>query len=524
MTQQVRRHGDAWRVKRRAIAAGVTLALVGGLSAAIPAAAEVDGAFASAPVADSSELAALLDAAALGDAEAVARLEAPGIIVADLESSVDPADGEAPATGDDLDADADLVVDEADGAAAQPGDEPADAGHATEGAARGQGPYVVIDAADAVLDALDADEVEPGYAYIDIRVGGDRTGMSPWSRDAFAAGEVAPLEGATFRLYRGGATGSPQRITHDWALATSGPDGIARFRIPVVGPDAPLGTGQGNSNAASGGTANYGSHGAQQDARFWVVQESAPTDWRTNTTLRTGPSGVGSTVSAYRFRTAAIGSVPHQISGRDFMAEVRLANGNADTTAAGLRGRSGGVWQNSRINPPLEGKCGLDIALVMDFSTSMTDAHIAEIKAAAGELIDALVGTPSAFSAYTFGWASPATGIVNAIGLRSVSTAAGAHELRTAINAMTRGSGSHATNWDHALWTVAQQSHTYDLVVLLTDGNPTTFGTGDTTTTTYGRGNQNQMIDIEAAIFSANAIKAQGTRMFAVGVGYRHPG
>jgi Prealbumin-like fold domain len=55
---------------------------------------------------------------------------------------------------------------------------------------------------------------------------------------------------------------------------------------------------------------------------------------------------------------------------------------------------SNGVWQQSRVDPPLPDKCGLRVALIIDWSTSVAGQE-AQLRAAADALVDTLSGTPS---------------------------------------------------------------------------------------------------------------------------------
>ena len=56
-------------------------------------------------------------------------------------------------------------------------------------------------------------------------------------------------------------------------------------------------------------------------------------------------------------------------------------------------------------------------------------------------------------------------------------------------------------------------SKQYDLAVVLTDGNPTTDNQG------VGGGTDTVFHNVENGIFSANAIKALGTKLIAIGIG-----
>ena len=69
------------------------------------------------------------------------------------------------------------------------------------------------------------------------------------------------------------------------------------------------------------------------------------------------------------------------------------------------------------------------------------------------------------------------------------------------------------TNWDRGLFQVQQSASQFDIAVVITDGNPTVYGNAE------GPGNYTRFREVENGIFSANAVKAEGTRMLAFGVG-----
>ena len=77
-----------------------------------------------------------------------------------------------------------------------------------------------------------------------------------------------------------------------------------------------------------------------------------------------------------------------------------LGSGASDRTA------SGGVWQESRANPSPPSSCGLDVALLLDLSGSVGSA-VTNLKAAADTFVNALVGTPSRASLFSFCTVSP---------------------------------------------------------------------------------------------------------------------
>ncbi|MFI0721405.1 vWA domain-containing protein [Streptomyces sp. NPDC021224] len=303
-------------------------------------------------------------------------------------------------------------------------------------------------------------------SVVTVRTGGDRA----------ATDTPAPLAGVRLALYASADATDP--LTDPWAQCTSDADGDCSFVVP---------------DTATGG--------ANNGRVLTVGQVAAPAGWYTNPVLRTGPgSGSGSVASPYRFQTPALEGGGTYRSTREFM----YSSSNALPT------RSGGVWQSSRDNPPLPDSCGLDVAVVLDLSASV-GSQLPALKAATDAFTDALTGTPSRLALFSFDQESPATSVgANHPGLQSVSTAAGAAAFKSLYADWTLGRG---TNWDRALWAVAQAPEHYDATVVLTDGNPTRFGS------LHGDGANTHFVDVENGIFSANAVKAENTRVIALGVG-----
>lgn len=186
------------------------------------------------------------------------------------------------------------------------------------------------------------------------------------------------------------------------------------------------------------------------------------------------------------------------------------------SSGSGTRTASGGTWQQSRANPALPASCGLRVALIMDLSGSM-NGSVGALKTAANNFVDSLQGTPSSMARFTFSSFSPADqGGPNAPALASVSTTADATAFKSAYAGWTEATASGATNWDRALYEPALASQKYDVAVLITDGMPTRYGTASGP---GGNGSTTRLRELENGIFSANALKAEGTRVLAVGVG-----
>ncbi|AQP48559.1 hypothetical protein BW730_14675 [Tessaracoccus aquimaris] len=184
------------------------------------------------------------------------------------------------------------------------------------------------------------------------------------------------------------------------------------------------------------------------------------------------------------------------------------------------------VIANRAINPMLPQTCsaGATVAVVLDTSGSV-DAYRDSLAQATTALVDGLVGTPSSVALFSFAASSPG-GIANQATPLSVETAtdaAAVKQLYATNNGQTAAfSAGGGTNWDRGLWVTSQgylengQRKGYDIVFVLTDGNPTLYmsgnsnpgNTGDTTTG-----------ELEKSIFSANAVKKTGARIITVGIG-----
>ncbi len=136
---------------------------------------------------------------------------------------------------------------------------------------------------------------------------------------------------------------------------------------------------------------------------------------------------------------------------------------------------SGGIWQNSRNDPTIPSKCGLNVALVLDVSGSV-GGNLPDLKAAAKTVVNALTGTPSAVATYTFASAAPALGNTN-YPLIPVSTTQGATTVNSHIDAsVIPNNQNYYTNWDRGIEQVALSSDQYDVAIVITDGNPTRYG------------------------------------------------
>jgi uncharacterized repeat protein (TIGR01451 family) len=294
-----------------------------------------------------------------------------------------------------------------------------------------------------------SDETQSG-ATIVVHVGGDRTGPAA----------VSSLAGVELALHDA-ASGAP--IATDWSVAVSDDAGQAVFDVP----------------------------GDATGVAYLVKRTGAPAGWYSEDVVRTGGSGAG-VATAYTATTPAIEPGGTYESGSDFMVYP-------DHGASAIA--SGGVWQVSRTNPSVPPQCGLDVALVSDLSGSVSDS-LSELKTAAKDMVGALAGTPSAVGLYTF---AATTGA--AVAKTPVTTSANVSMLQEAIDGYAAGG---ATNWEDGIGQV--DGSQYDVVMVLTDGNPTVDSTGGPGSNTFFR-------QLERGVFAANAVKASGAAVVAFGVG-----
>ncbi|MEN0086011.1 MAG: DUF5979 domain-containing protein [Leifsonia sp.] len=229
-------------------------------------------------------------------------------------------------------------------------------------------------------------------------------------------------------------------------------------------------------------------------AAYTVSAQTAAPGYYLSPSLDVGSSSSGSP-TPYAFRTATLAAnSTTTVPGTDVTSVYTDANGN----------RFSGMLAQSLQNPAVQQMCGLRIALVLDQSGSMAGAKQTALKAAADDVVTSLTGTPSTLAVYTF---SAAAG--PSVGATSTATAASAQPLHTFIDGLP--APSSYTNWDRGL---GQVGAGFDLVILLTDGNPTTYAGGGVD------GSNARIAYVEQGMFSANRIKgALGERLVAVGIG-----
>ncbi|WP_333811631.1 vWA domain-containing protein, partial [Timonella senegalensis] len=189
----------------------------------------------------------------------------------------------------------------------------------------------------------------------------------------------------------------------------------------------------------------------------------------------------------------------------------RIDTNTEDWYAANV-GRTTGVWSSSRNNPSVPQTCGLKIALVVDTSGSLGAAGIASMKALMSSFVDSFAGTATSMALFSYSNVSPGNNATNHPTLLPVGTPAQAAVFKNQYATWSAGGG---TNWDRGFAEAASASPSYDLVINLTDGNPTVIRDDSGS----GSSAYNSIQDVDAGIFSANQLKAKGTSVLAVGIG-----
>jgi uncharacterized membrane protein len=327
---------------------------------------------------------------------------------------------------------------------------------------------------------------------ITILTSGDRTGSTNGnSTGANAAlnatgGAVTGTNGVTYRVFSGStATGTPVDS------CTTG-DGFPAGQCTV--------------NVPSTGT-------------YTIQQYSAPTGSSTpqNNYFINPALGVG-TVTPPNITAAPYSTLTVPVTST---AGLTVPMGSTATNSTTVRS---GRWAVSRYNAAPPATCTRSVALLFDLSASITNQYLADYKAAATAYVQSLAGSSTNVTMYTFGTTAPVTGTnspVNPYGPRNTNNPADVQALLNWIRDLTRPSGQY-TNWDRGMWQmtttfrgVAASQH-YNEAIVLTDGDPTAMSANGTPDNTGG--GVTRFRAVEAGIFSANALKRDGTRVVAVGL------
>lgn len=410
-----------------------------------------------------------------------------------------PAPAAAPAPADD-------ATTQQDDAATQPG---ADT-QSGDGAQSGDDAQSGADVPATLPQSGVAGKVQTRDAEITPLAVGDstivvtkRTLAQPLGVNGSVGANTSSTVGATFQLYTytNAAAGPQGPVSDDWAKCQIVAESPGQCTITV--PDT-----------QQGGT-NY-------NKQFWVVETSPATGTYFNRILKVGSYEGPEVVRYYP------GLTPRLTAGTYNMpADARTTTGaQAGTGAANDQERSFGAVADSLANPVVVPRCAasIDIALQLDMSPSIDATELGQYKTAltgTNGLLDSLAGTNSRVSLYNFNSTSPGESSPSGWNYQTplnVDEGNNLATLKSRIDGLSTTGG--ATNWDRALRVVASAPTRPDVLIFITDGAPNYItGTGGGNTTAQPDSFNVAVRSVEAAIYSANAVKSLGTRILAVGVG-----
>jgi len=158
------------------------------------------------------------------------------------------------------------------------------------------------------------------------------------------------------------------------------------------------------------------------------------------------------------------------------------------------------------INPPLPNSCGIDIALIIDNSGSISSSELTAMKNAFKDFVDSfLPDTPTQMAVVRF----------NTNGDLVLDYNGDATTIKNAIDSVPTTNGF--TNWDDGLKEAQDEfdnSAKPDLYIFASDGEPNRYGDP-----AQGSGSGLDINALNVAIARANAIKLSGVRIITLGIG-----
>lgn len=358
-------------------------------------------------------------------------------------------------------------------------------------------------------EPLDLESAALGFAPMATSTSTDiwavaRTVAAPLGPTGLIGENFTSTEGATFQLYTftTAEAGPQDPVNEPWATCTIASSGQCAIEVP-------------DTNA---GGANHGK-------QFWLIQVAAATGTYTSSHLTVGWS------RDVLIDPATDISVNFPLLGFTAPLEPNTAQYlpqrfRTDDSRQAYWYNSFGAAAQSLNNPVNENYCegGLNIALVLDMSSSIDAAEREEYyNALTGPtgIFAELMNTGAAVATFTFGTDSPAQGssnypeplVVNAANMAALHARVQPPAYDASI--------AEYTNWDKVLRTVARSPYHYDAVLFVTDGLPNYMNgsLGYDATGHLSRPDDVTLRAVEAAVYSANAIKLKNTKLFAFGVG-----
>lgn len=222
----------------------------------------------------------------------------------------------------------------------------------------------------------------------------------------------------------------------------------------------------------------------------------------TNTNLQ---SGAGNLLKRTRNALLAFSFIAFQVFSPIAIVSAQSRVESAEDSAPASKAQEVQAAATPSVaNPPLTQSCGLDIALVIDNSTSISASELGQMKTAMTSFTNAFSGTPTQFSVTRFA--------TNATVLQAFTSSTAS--VNASISSIPVGGGY--TNWEDGLMkaqsTFDPRPSVPNMVIFASDGDPTESSAGGVDT------NQPNA-HLAPAVTQANAVKTSGTRILALGIG-----
>ena len=175
-----------------------------------------------------------------------------------------------------------------------------------------------------------------------------------------------------------------------------------------------------------------------------------------------------------------------------------------------------------KANPNLAASCGsLKVVLVLDESGSITNtaSYVTNVKAAAKAFVNGLKGTGASLAVVEFDETATKPLGSNYVPISDPVPAAWTNYIDNQYGSNSFWSTGTYTNWQDAMAKTAEFDATAnaDLVVFITDGDPTAYGVSPATITTGQP--DGYFTGLKPAFDLANRLKLGGSHLLAVGVG-----
>ncbi|MFC4429112.1 DUF7507 domain-containing protein [Citricoccus alkalitolerans] len=217
------------------------------------------------------------------------------------------------------------------------------------------------------------------------------------------------------------------------------------------------------------------------------------------------PTGAVEKQDRILFRRALAFSVSLAVLAASFVAGIAPASAVESSTPPDPN--PAGIQQCEDIN----------LAISMDLSNSVTDSQLTQMKNQLESLVNDLQPYPINLSIHNFATNAPATTQTSNRALPLTSVGDNGQTVVNHIQGVQRPASSvGGTNWDAAFDAIRTSPEDYEALLFLTDGNPTQYTTSSGGI--GGPGNSTDVATITAAVESANALKAEGTRIVTVGL------